>query len=80
MLSTITKHSKNRVHTSTETTPIQTSLEKNEGLVDKNLLAKRNKVKPKFQVNDPVRTADLKKTFSKGDKIGLIYCIKLVKL
>ena len=25
------------------------------------------KIKPKFQVNDLVRTADLKRTFSKGD-------------
>ena len=28
---------------------------------------KRKKVKPKFQVGDLVRTADVKKTFSKGD-------------
>ena len=48
-------------------TPIQASLEKNEGYVYKNLLDKRKKVKPKFQVNDLVRTADLKETFSKSD-------------
>ena len=28
---------------------------------------KRKKIKPKFQLNDLVRTADLKRTFSKGD-------------
>ena len=48
-------------------TPIQASLKKNEGFVYKNLLDKRKKVKPKFQINDLVRTANLKKTFSKDD-------------
>ena len=31
------------------------------------------KVKPKFQVNDLVRTANLKKTFSKGDSTNWSY-------
>ena len=31
------------------------------------MLDKRKKIKPKFQINDLVRVADLKKTFSKGD-------------
>ena len=48
-------------------TPIQASLKKNEGFVYKNLIDKRKKVKPKFQINNLVNTADLKKTFSKGD-------------
>ena len=48
-------------------TPIQASLKENKGFVYKNLLDKRKKVKPKFQINDLVRTADLKKTFSKVD-------------
>ena len=48
-------------------TPIQASLKKNEGYVYRNLLDKRKKIKPNFQVNYLVRTADLKKTFSKGD-------------
>ena len=48
-------------------TPIQASLKKNEGFVYKNLLHKRKKITPKFQINDLVRTADLKKAFSKGD-------------
>ena len=48
-------------------TPIQASLKKNEAYVYKNLLEKRQKITPKFQVNDLVRAADLKKTFSKGD-------------
>ena len=59
-------------------TPIQASLKKNEGYVYKNLLDKPKKVKPKFQKNGLVRTADLKKTFSKGDTINWSY--KLYKI
>ena len=46
-------------------TPIQASLKKNEGYVCKNLLNKL--FRQTLQMNDRVRTADLKKTFSKGD-------------
>ena len=56
-------------------TPIQASLKKNEGFVYKNLLDKRKKVKPKFQINDLVRTADLKKTFSKSDTSNWSYIL-----
>ena len=54
-------------------TPIEASLKENEGYVDNNLLDKRKKVKGKFQINDLVRTADLKKTFSKGDTTNWSY-------
>ena len=73
ILPTITKQYNNRIHTSTKLTPIQASLKKNEGYVYKNLLDKRNKIKPKFQLNDLVRTADLKKTFSKSDTTNWSY-------
>ena len=59
----MTKQINNRVHTSTKLTPIQASLKKNEDYVYKILLDKRKKINPKFQVNNLVRTADLKKTF-----------------
>ena len=78
VLPTITKQYNNRIHSSTKLTPIQASLEKNEGYVYKNLLDKRKKVKPKFQTNDLVRTADLKTTFSKGDTTNWSY--KLYKI
>ena len=78
VLPTITKQYNNRIHTSTKLTPIQASLKKNEGYVYKNLLDKRNIIKPKFQLNDLVRTADLKKTFSKGDTTNWSY--KLYKI
>ena len=78
ILPTITKQYNNRIHSSTKLTPIQASLKKNEGYVYKNLLDKRKKVTPKFQVNDLIRTADLKKTFSKGDTTNWSY--KLYKI
>ena len=58
VLPTITKQYNNRIHSSTKLTPIQASLKKNEGFVYKNLLDKRKKITPKFQINDLVRTAD----------------------
>ena len=36
---------------------------------------KRKKVKPNIQVNDLVRTAGLRKTFSKGDTTSLSYIL-----
>ena len=78
ILQTITKQYNNKVHSSTKLTPKDASLKKNEGFVYKNLLDKRKKVKPKFQINDLVRTADLKKTFSKGDTTNWSY--KLYKI
>ena len=53
-------------------------MKKNEGFAYKNLLDKRKNVKPKFQLNDLVSTADLKKTFSKGDTTNWSY--KLYKI
>ena len=59
-------------------TPIQASLKKNEGFVYRNLLDKRKKIQPKFQINKFVRVADIKKTFSKGDTTNWSY--KLYKI
>ena len=66
VLSTIRKQYNNRIHSSTKLSPKDASL-KNERFVYKDLLDKRRKIKPKFQINDLVNVADLKKTFSKGD-------------
>ena len=79
VLPTITKQYNTRIHSSTKLSPIQASLKKNEGYVYKNLLDKRNKIKPKFQINDLVRTEDLKKTFSKGDTTNWSYNYGLQK-
>ena len=59
-------------------TPIRASLKKNEGYVYKNLLDKRNKTKPKYEIGDLVRTTGLKKTFLKGDTTNWSY--KLYKI
>ena len=73
VLPTITKQYNNRVHSSTKLSPKDASLKKNEGYVYKHLLDKRKKIKPKFQINNLVRTADLKKTFSKSDTTNWSY-------
>ena len=73
VLPTISEQYNNRIHSSTKLSPKDASLKKNEGVVYKNLLDKRKKVKPKFQVNDLVSTADLKRTFSKGDTTNWSY-------
>ena len=78
ILPTITKQYINRIHSSIKLTPIQASSKKNEGFVYKNLLDKRKKIKPKYEIGDLVRTADLKKTFSKSDKTNWSY--KLYKI
>ena len=76
VLPTITKQYNNRIHSSTKLTPTQASLKKNEEFVYKNLIDKRNKKKrPKFQINDLVRVADLKRTFSKGDTTNWSYIL-----
>ena len=73
VLPVITKQYNNRIHTSKKLSPRDASLKKNEGFVYNNLLDKLRKVKPKFQVNDLVRTADFKKMFSKGDTTNWPY-------
>ena len=78
VLQTITKQYNNKTHSSTKLTPTQASLKKNEGYVYKKLLDKRKKVKPKYEIGDLVRTADLKRTFSKGDTTNWSY--KLYKI
>ena len=73
ILPNITKQYNNGVHTSTKLTPIRANLKKNKGYVYKNLLDKRKKITLKFQINNLVRTTDLKKTISKGDTTNWSY-------
>ena len=54
------------------------SFKKNEGYVYNNFSDKRKKVKPKFEVNDLVRTADFKKPSQKEIQLtGLINYARL---
>ena len=79
ILPIITKQYNNRIHSSTKLSPKDASLKKNEGFVYNILLDKRKKVKPKFQINDLLRTADLKdKRFLKSDLTNRSY--KLYKI
>ena len=73
ILQTIPRQYNNRVHTSTKLSPKDASFKENEGYAYKNLLDKTKKIKPKFQKNNLVRTAGLKKTFSKGDTTNWSY-------
>ena len=73
VLPTITKQYNNRIHSTTKLSPIQASLRKNEGFVYKNLLDKRKKIEAKYEIGDLVRTADLKKTFSRSDTTNWSY-------
>ena len=73
VLPIITKQYINRVHTSTESTPIQASLKKNERFVYQNFLDKRRQVKPKYKIGDLLKTADLQKRLSKCDTTNWSY-------
>ena len=73
VLPVITKQYNNKVHSSTKLTPIQAGLKKNEAYVYKKLLDKRKKLKPKHEIGDLVRTADIKKKFSKSDTTNWSY-------
>ena len=75
VLPTITKQYNNRIHTSTKLSPKDASLKKNEGFVYKNILDKRRKIKAKYEIVDLVRTADLRRNFSKGDTTNWSYKI-----
>ena len=74
----MTKQYNIRIHSSTKLTPIQASLKKNEIYVYKNLLDKRKNMKPKYEIGDLVRTANLKKTFSKGDTTSCSYKLYII--
>ena len=78
ILPTITKQYNNRIHSSTKLSPKDASLKKKEGYAYNNLLDKRKKVKPKYEIGDLVRTANLVKTFSKSDTTNWSY--KLYKI
>ena len=69
------KQYKNSKPSSTKLTPIQVSLNNNEGFVYQNLLAKRKKVESKQKIGDLIRTADWKKTISKSDTNNWSYDI-----
>ena len=54
-------------------TPIQASKKSKEKLVYTNLRDNREVQKPKFKLGQLVRTADIKRVFSKGDSTNYSY-------
>ena len=69
----VIKKYNNTIHHSTKMTPIQASKKVNEKLVYSYLKDKREIQKPKFKLGQLVRTADIKKVFSKGDSTNWSY-------
>ena len=74
-LPSVTKKYNNTIHSSTKMTPTQASKKSNEKAVFDNLRDDRQKQRPKIKLGDLVRTADIKKVFSKGDSTN--YSFKL---
>ena len=60
------KQHNNTIHSSVKMTPIQASKKSNKKLVYKNLKDNREIQKPKFKLGQLIRTADIKRVFSKG--------------
>ena len=72
-LSSVVNKYNNTIHHSTKMKPIDASRKSNQKLVYNNLKDDREKQKPKYKLGQLVRTADIKKVFSKGDSTNYSY-------
>ena len=72
-LPSVIKKYNNTIHNSIKMTPVQASKKSNERKVYSNLRDDRAKQKPKIKLGQLVRTADIKRVFSKGDSINWSY-------
>ena len=72
-LPSVVKKYNNTIHSSTKMIPIQASKKSNEKTVLDNLRDDRVKQKPKFRLEQLVRTADIKRVFSRGDSTNWSY-------
>ena len=72
-LPSVIKQYNNTIHHSTKVTPNQASKKSNEKEVYSNLQDKRSKLNPKYKLGQLVRTADMKRVFSKGDSTNYSY-------
>ena len=72
-LPSVIKQYNNTFHHSIKMTPIQASKKSNQKLVYNNLRDDRVKRQPKFKLGQLVRTADIKRVFSKGDSTNYSY-------
>ena len=72
-LPSVIKKYNNTIHHSIKVTPVQASKKSNEKEVFSNLKDRRVKQKPNFHLSQLVRTADIKRVFSKGDSTNWSY-------
>ena len=72
-LPSVIKKYNNTIHNSIKMTPVQASKKSNQKLVYNNLKDDREKQKPKYKLGQLVRTADIKRVFSKGDSTNWSY-------
>ena len=72
-LPSVIKKYNSTIHHSTKMTPNQASKKSNEKTVFDNLRDDRQKQRPKFKLGKLVRTADIKKVFSKDDTTNYSY-------
>ena len=72
-LPSVIKQYNNTIHNSIKLTPLQASKKSNERKVYSNLQDDREIQKPKFSLGDLIRTADVKRVFSKGDSTNWSY-------
>ena len=72
-LQSVVKQYNNTIHHSTKMKPIDASIKSNEKLVYSDLGDDREKHHPKIKLSQLVRTADIKRNFSKGDSTNWSY-------
>ena len=72
-LPSIFKRYNKKIHNSVKTTPNQSSRKYNEKVVYTNLTDNREVQKAKFKLGQLVRTADIKRVFSRSDPTNWFY-------
>ena len=72
-LPSVIKQYNNTIHNSIKMTPVQASKKSNEKIVFDNLRDDRQKQRPKLKLSQLVRSADIKRVFSKGDSTNWSY-------
>ena len=72
-LTSVVEKYNNTIHISTKKTPIQASKKSNEKEDYSNLQDKKRKLNPKYKLGQLVRTADIKRVFSKRDSTNYSY-------
>ena len=72
-LPSVNKKYNTTIHHSTKMTPFQASKKLNETEIYSNLHDRRVRQKPKFKIGQLIRTADIKRVFSKGYSTNYSY-------